>query len=78
MKRPFWASPWLRWLIPLLFLTALINGFGIINTMVSLKYETEAPGQCLSSVTGHDLCAALQRCKMLALGAFIGAFALVL
>lgn len=76
MKRAFWASPWFRWLILLLFLTAFINGFGIINTMVSLKYETQDPGQCLSSVSGNDLCAALQRCKVLALGAFVGAIGL--
>lgn len=73
MKRTFWASARCRWLIRLLFLAAFINGFGIINTRVSLKYETENPGQCLSSVSGDDLCAALQRCKILALGAFIGA-----
>lgn len=30
--------------------------FGIINTMVSLKYETENPTDCISSVTGQDLC----------------------
>lgn len=77
MKSTFWASPWIRWLIGLLFLTAFINGFGIINTMVSLKYETEAPGQCISSVSGDDLCVALQRCKILALGAFIGGMGLV-
>ena len=30
--------------------------FGIINTMVSLKYETEDPEDCISLVTGADLC----------------------
>lgn len=76
MNHPFWASPWLRWLILFLFLAALLNGFGIINTMVSFKYETEAPGQCVSSVSGNDLCATLQRCKLFAVGAFIGAIGL--
>ena len=76
MKRTFWASPWLGWLIRLLFLTALLNEFGVINMMVSLKYETEAPGQCLSTVTGNYLCATILRCKILALGAFIGAIGL--
>ena len=30
--------------------------FGIINTGVSLKYETNNPTDCISLVTGQDLC----------------------
>lgn len=30
--------------------------FGILNTMVSLKYETENPDDCISLVSGQDLC----------------------
>lgn len=30
--------------------------FGIVNTMVSLKYETENPNECISLVSGQDLC----------------------
>jgi hypothetical protein len=29
--------------------------FGNVNTMVSLKYETENPGDCISLVSGQDL-----------------------
>lgn len=29
---------------------------GITNTMVSLKYETDSPGDCISTITGRDLC----------------------
>lgn len=32
------------------------NGLGILNTMVSLKYETDNPEDCISLVTGVDLC----------------------
>ncbi|WP_345224934.1 hypothetical protein [Hymenobacter koreensis] len=42
----------------------MITGFGILNTMVSLKYETQNPGQCISDVTGRDLCATLLTCKV--------------
>jgi len=30
--------------------------FGIINTKVSLKYETNHGNDCISLVTGNDLC----------------------
>jgi len=30
--------------------------FGIINTMVSRKYETNDMADCISLVTGQDLC----------------------
>jgi len=39
--------------------------FGIINTMVSLKYETENPTDCISLVTGQDLCFTIQVLKAL-------------
>lgn len=32
----------------------------IINTMVSLKYETENQGDCISLVTGDNLCLKIQ------------------
>lgn len=41
--------------------------FGIINTMVSLKYETENPTDCISSVTGQDLCLTINVFKRLIL-----------
>ena len=39
--------------------------FGILNTMVSLKYETENPTDCISFVTGQDLCLTIQVLKSL-------------
>jgi ABC-type Mn2+/Zn2+ transport system permease subunit len=39
--------------------------FGIINTMVSLKYETKNPTDCVSLVTGQDLCLTIQVLKTL-------------
>ena len=45
--------------------------FGIINTMVSLKYETENPTDCISSVTGQDLCLTIQILKALIVACFV-------
>jgi ABC-type Mn2+/Zn2+ transport system permease subunit len=39
--------------------------FGIINTMVSLKYETDKSTDCISLVTGQDLCYTIQILKAL-------------
>ena len=52
-------------LIGLSVLGILVFAFGIINTMVSLKYETENPTDCISLVTGQDLCLTIQVLKVL-------------
>ena len=43
-------------LIGLSVLGIPVFAFGIINTGVSLKYETENPTDCISLITGQDLC----------------------
>lgn len=43
-------------IISLLILVILVSVFGVINTQVSLKYETENPKDCISIITGRDLC----------------------
>jgi len=50
-----------------------IIGFGIVNTMVSLKYETENLGDCISTVSGIDLCRIL-RCLEIVICLFIFGF----
>ncbi|MCC3159579.1 hypothetical protein LJ737_20225 [Hymenobacter sp. 15J16-1T3B] len=62
--RTWLASGWAKWVVVLLYVAAGVTGFGIVNTMVSLKYETRDPGQCLSDVTGRDLCADLRACQI--------------
>jgi hypothetical protein len=47
-------------LIGLSVLGIPVFAFGIINTMVSLKYETDSPTDCISLVTGQDLCLTIQ------------------
>ena len=53
----------------------IIFVFGVINTMVSLKYETDSPGDCISTVTGIDLCEAIKFNKIAALSTFLLAVA---
>ncbi|MEL1244704.1 hypothetical protein AAEO56_10565 [Flavobacterium sp. DGU11] len=33
-----------------------LSAFGILNTMVSLKYEVKDYGDCISLTSGRDLC----------------------
>ena len=38
----------------------LIFPYAIVNTMVSLKYETNSPGDCISLVDGRNLCVVIK------------------
>jgi hypothetical protein len=49
----------------LLFLLIAFFGFELINLLVSWKYETDGPNECISSVTHTDLCAAIRHCNTL-------------
>ncbi|GAB2794001.1 hypothetical protein GCM10027275_43760 [Rhabdobacter roseus] len=52
-------------------LAILFFAFGILNTLVSLKYETADPDDCISSVTGYDLCYMLSMFEILLFLSFI-------
>lgn len=39
--------------------------FAILNTMVSIKYETENPGDCISLISGGDLCQTILHLKLI-------------
>ncbi len=52
-------------LIGLSILGIPVFAFGIINTLVSLKYETHSPTDCISLLTEQDLCLTLQVLKVL-------------
>jgi hypothetical protein len=49
----------------ILIIGLFIFPFGILNTMVSLKYETDSPGDCISKVTGNNLCDSITNMKIL-------------
>jgi hypothetical protein len=71
-------SIWVKLLIYVLYAVALLYTFTIINVMVSIKYETVYPGQCISQITGDDLCAALRSSKLISAVSFILATIVVL
>jgi hypothetical protein len=61
------------------FLGVFVFGFCVINTMVSLKYETNNPTDCVSLVTGKDLCFSIKVLKGLTVACvvliiFLGVF----
>lgn len=51
--------------------------FGIVNTMVSLKYETADMGDCISSVSGADLCLTIKIFKGLIVICIVGLITLL-
>jgi hypothetical protein len=51
-------------LIGLSILAIFISIYGIINTMVSLKYETENIQDCISNVSGTNLCETITNLKI--------------
>jgi hypothetical protein len=58
-----------------LLLVSMLEGCAVLNTLVSQKYETAlSPWQddCMSMLTGDDLCAKLRLHKTLAVGSFAG------
>ncbi|MCX8533841.1 hypothetical protein [Chryseobacterium luquanense] len=52
-------------LIIVLIILIPVFYFGVINTKVSLKYETNNPGDCVSYVTGVNLCKDIEQMKIL-------------
>ncbi|PZU84719.1 MAG: hypothetical protein DI529_10910 [Chryseobacterium sp.] len=52
-------------IISLLILIILVSVIGIINTQVSLKYETGSSKECISIVTGRDLCLWIKSLKII-------------
>jgi amino acid transporter len=45
-------------------LGTLVAPYGIVNTMVSLKYETENIQDCVSNVSGENLCDTIRNLKI--------------
>lgn len=46
----------------------IVLAYAIINIIVSLKYEAANPNDCISFVSGQDLCSTLRILKGLLLG----------
>ena len=52
-------------IISILILVILVSVFGVINTQVNLKYETESSKDCISGITGRDLCLWIKSLKII-------------
>ena len=52
-------------LLTISILGIVIAPYGIINTMVSLKYETENVKDCISNVSGQNLCKVIRDLKII-------------
>ncbi|WP_114785037.1 hypothetical protein [Botryobacter ruber] len=60
-----------------LLLATVFFIYTVFNNMVSLKYETDEPGACISKITGIDLCEAIKFHKIAALASLLLAIALL-
>ena len=58
-------------LIAISIVVILISTFGIINTMISLKYETENIQDCISNVSGENLCETITSLKIVIFFSFL-------
>ena len=58
-------------IISILILVILVSVIGVINTYVSLKYETGNPKDCISVVTGRDLCLWMKTQKIIIIACLI-------
>jgi len=64
-------------LITTLYIISIYALLCLPNIAVSLKYETES-GDCISSVTGENLCSVLLKYKIVCAACFILASALLI
>jgi len=58
-------------IIVVLFVASLVFAFGVVNAMVSLKYETNSLNECISTVIGTNLCESIKFDKIAALTSFL-------
>jgi len=63
--------------ISLFAIGILFFAFEIVNMMVSLKYETNNPNDCISTITGADLCLTIKIFKGLTVICIVGLISLL-
>ena len=52
--------------------------YGILNTMVSMKYELSDLSECISNISGIDLCHQLQKLQTILIVTVLSIFTLLL
>lgn len=55
----------------------LFFAFEVVNTMLSLKYETNYPDDCISAISGTDLCLMIKIFKGLTVICGVGLISLL-
>lgn len=71
------SAKWLFRGFYLCFAASAVCGFEMVNMQVSLKYETDKASDCISTVSGLDLCAAVRYFEVSTVGFFLLAVALL-
>lgn len=51
-------------IISLLILVILVSVIGIVTTEINLRHETDNPKECISKITGKDLCEFIKLSKI--------------
>lgn len=64
-------------IITMLILVIAVSVIGIVNTEISLKYETGNPKDCISLLTGRDLCLWIKNLKIIIIVCMIAASGLI-
>lgn len=58
-------------IISVLILVIVLSVFAVVNIQVSLKYETENMKDCVSKITGKDLCEYMKMLKIIVIACLI-------
>jgi hypothetical protein len=61
----------IAWLVASLLLLGVLAGLAVVNILVSLQYETVTPNDCISQITGYDLCWHLRLSQVLFSGSLL-------
>jgi uncharacterized phage infection (PIP) family protein YhgE len=64
-------------LLGISILGILLAPYGIINTMVSLKYQTDNITDCVSNVSGENLCDTIINLKIVFIDCVLSLIALI-
>ena len=64
-------------LISIFLIGIVFFAFEIVNMMVSLKYETNNPDDCISQISGADLCLTIVIFKWLLATSVVGLISLL-
>jgi hypothetical protein len=68
---------WFKRLVFFLYAVVLYCGWASLDVLVSLQYETAGKNDCISTITGYNLCFQLTCIKLIAAFCFLTATCLL-